>query len=94
MKNAHYIWIDECEHSFQELKKRLVTAPLLALPTKSSNFIVYSDAFKKGLGCVLMQNDNVITYALHQLRPYEQNCDVPHCMCMDYMMCLYGICSL
>jgi hypothetical protein len=69
-KNACFIWTDECEHSFQELKKRLVTTPVLALPTESSNFVVYSNASKKGLGCVLMQNDNVIAYASRQLKPY------------------------
>jgi hypothetical protein len=40
---------------------------------KSGNFIEYSDASKKGLGCVLMQNGNVIAYASHQLKPYKQN---------------------
>jgi hypothetical protein len=71
--NAIYVWTDECEKSFQELKKRLITAPVLALPTRSSNFVVYSDTSKKGLGCVLMQNENVIAYASCQLKPYEQN---------------------
>jgi hypothetical protein len=33
---------------------RLVTAPVLALSTESGNFVVYSDASKKGLGCELM----------------------------------------
>jgi hypothetical protein len=46
---------------------------MLALPTESSNIVVYSDASKKGLGCVLMQNGNVIAYASRQLKPYEQN---------------------
>jgi hypothetical protein len=50
-----------------------VTAPMLALPTESGNFMVYSDASKKGLGCVLMQNCNVIAYASCQLKPYKQN---------------------
>jgi hypothetical protein len=71
-KNAH-IWTNECEHSFQELKRCLVTAPVLALPTESGNFVVYSDTFRKGLGCVLMQNENVIAYTSCQLKPYEQN---------------------
>ena len=61
-KNACYVWTDKCEHSFQELKMLLVTASVLALPMESSNFIVYSDTSKKGLGCVLMQNGNVIAY--------------------------------
>jgi hypothetical protein len=72
-KNARFAWMDECEQCFQELKRRLVTAPVLALPTESGNFVVYSDASKKGLGCVLMQNGNVIAYASRQLKPYEQN---------------------
>jgi hypothetical protein len=49
-KNARFVWTDEYEQSFQELKRRLVTALVLALPTKSSNFVVYNDASKKGLG--------------------------------------------
>ena len=53
-KNAHYVWMDECEHSFQELKRGFVTALVLALPIESSNFVVYIDASKKGLGCVLI----------------------------------------
>ena len=54
VNNTHCVLTDECEHSFQELKKRLVTTPVLALPTKFGNFIVYSDASRKGLGCMPM----------------------------------------
>ena len=50
-----------------------MTAPVLALPTESSNFVVYSDASKKVLGCVLIQNDNVIAYASRHLKPYEHD---------------------
>jgi hypothetical protein len=52
MKTARFVWMDECEQCFQELKRQLVTAPVLALPMESGNFVVYSDASKKGLGCV------------------------------------------
>ena len=62
-KNARFVWTDECEQCFQELKRRLLTTPVLALPTESGDFVVYSDASKKGLGCVLMQNGNVIAHA-------------------------------
>ena len=72
-KNAHFVWMDECEQSFQELKRRLVTAPILTLPVKFGNFVVYNHTSKKGLGCVLMQNNNIIAYATHQLKSYEQN---------------------
>jgi hypothetical protein len=55
------------------MKKCLITAPALALPTGSGNFLVYSDAFNKSLWCMFMQNDNVIAYASYQLKTYEQN---------------------
>lgn len=48
--------------SFQELKKILVTAYVLALPDEKGDFMIYSDATYKGLGCVLMQPDKVIAY--------------------------------
>ena len=72
-KKVKFEWTPECEASFEELKKKLVSAPVLTLPSGSRGFVVYSDASKKGLGCVLMQNDRVIAYASRQLKPYEQN---------------------
>nr|GEV57809.1 hypothetical protein [Tanacetum cinerariifolium] len=59
--------------SFEKLKKRLVSAPILTLPSGSGGFHIYSDALKKGLGCVLMQHGKVIAYASRQLKPYEAN---------------------
>ena len=35
--------------------------------------MVYTDASKEGLGCVLMQNKKVITYASRKLKPHEGN---------------------
>ncbi|XP_074351383.1 uncharacterized protein LOC141690484 [Apium graveolens] len=71
-KNEKFIWNDKCEKSFQELKRRLITAPVLSLPDDQGNFVIYSDASYKGLGCVLMQHDKVIAYASRQLKPHEQ----------------------
>ncbi|WMV33339.1 hypothetical protein MTR67_026724, partial [Solanum verrucosum] len=48
--------------NFQELKKRLITAPVLTLAEGTQGFVVYCDASRVGLGCVLMQNDKVIDY--------------------------------
>lgn len=67
-------WTEECEQSFQELKKKLTTAPILRIPSRSEGFVIYSDASHKGLRCVLMQYRKVIAYALRQLKPYELNC--------------------
>ncbi|XP_038976501.1 uncharacterized protein LOC120107335 [Phoenix dactylifera] len=72
-KQVKFEWTDDCEQSFQELKKRLVTAPVLAIPSGTEGFTIYSDASRKGLGCVLMQNGKVIAYASRQLKSYEQN---------------------
>lgn len=49
--------------SFQVLKQRLVSAPILTLPRESGDYIIHSDASKHGLGCGLMQEGQVITYA-------------------------------
>ena len=43
-------------------KKKLTTAPVLAVPELGVNYAVYTDASKVGLGCVLMQNDKVTAY--------------------------------
>ena len=72
-KNAKFVWIEECEKSFQEIKQRLVTAPVLTIPSNMGGFVIYSDASRKGLGCVLMQHGKVIAYASRQLKSYEQN---------------------
>ena len=45
---------DDSEQSFQELKRRLTSAPILTIPSGSEGFVVYTDASRKGLGCVLM----------------------------------------
>ncbi|GKF89890.1 putative reverse transcriptase domain-containing protein, partial [Tanacetum coccineum] len=54
-----FVWTDERQESFEELKRRLVSAPILTLPSGSGGFQIYSDASKKGLGCVLMQHGKV-----------------------------------
>ena len=72
-KNVPFDWNEQREAAFQELKTRLVTAPILTLPNGTDGFQVYSDASYKGLGCVLMQNGRVIAYASRQLRPHEKN---------------------
>nr|GEZ53401.1 retrotransposon protein, putative, Ty3-gypsy subclass [Tanacetum cinerariifolium] len=72
-KGEKFVWDEEQEKSFEELKKILVSAPILTLPSGSGGFQTYSDASKKGLVCVLMQHGKVIAYASRQLKPYEAN---------------------
>nr|GEU42307.1 retrotransposon protein, putative, Ty3-gypsy subclass [Tanacetum cinerariifolium] len=57
----------------QMLKQKLCSAPILALPEGSENFMVYNDASRKGLGAVLMQREKVIAYASRQLKIHEKN---------------------
>ena len=54
-KENRFVWSAECEEAFQVLKKCLTKALVLALPDGNENFEVYTDASKKGLGCVLQQ---------------------------------------
>ncbi|KAL8155572.1 hypothetical protein AgCh_000818 [Apium graveolens] len=66
-----FVWTEKCEESFQEVKRRLVSALVLALPDGKGEFVIYSDISLKGLGRVLMQHDKVIAYASRQLKEYE-----------------------
>ena len=54
-KGTPFVWNPACESSFQELKQKLVSAPVLTVPDGSGGFVIYSDASKRGLRCVLMQ---------------------------------------
>ncbi|GKG22560.1 putative reverse transcriptase domain-containing protein [Tanacetum coccineum] len=72
-KKVKFEWGDKQEAAFQLLKQKLCSAPILALPEGSEDFIVYYDATIKGLGVVLMQRENVISYASRQLKIHEKN---------------------
>src|SRR3954467_12828467 len=61
-KDKKFEWTDKCEASFQELKRRLISAPILIMPDITKPFDVYCDASKNCLGYVLMQEGKVISY--------------------------------
>jgi hypothetical protein len=69
--NTPFVWSDKYEGSFQELKTCLTTTPVLTLPDASKDFVVYCDASRQGLGCVLMQGGKVVAYASRHLRKHE-----------------------
>ena len=62
-KDTKFKWTEDCEASFQELKKRLTTAPVLTLPDIRKDFQVYCVASRLELGRVLMQDGRVVLYA-------------------------------
>ncbi|GJX42036.1 putative reverse transcriptase domain-containing protein [Tanacetum coccineum] len=72
-KSVKFDWGEKAEAAFQLLKQKLCSAPILALPEESENFVVYCDASHKGLGAVLMQKEKVIAYASRQLKVHEKN---------------------
>jgi hypothetical protein len=71
-KGKAFVWDAQCENSFNELKRRLTTAPILILPKSDEPFVVYCDASKLGLRGVLMQDGKVVAYASRQLRIHER----------------------
>ena len=61
-KEVKFEWDDRCEEAFQELKRRLTSAPILIVPDREQGYTVYCDASRAGLGCVLMQFERLVAY--------------------------------
>ena len=72
-KGVKFEWEERCEQSFQELKNCLITTLVLTLPINGVGYVIFNDASRQDLGCVLMQDGRVITYASRQLKKYETN---------------------
>ncbi|GJV59228.1 putative reverse transcriptase domain-containing protein [Tanacetum coccineum] len=72
-KSKTFDWGEQHELTFQTLKDKLCNAPVLALPDGLEYFVVYYDASRIGLGCVLMQRGKVIAYASRRLKIHEKN---------------------
>ena len=70
-KEVKFVWEDSCERAFQELKRRLTSAPILIVPERAQRYTVYCDASKDRLGCVLMQSGKVVAYGSRQLKNHE-----------------------
>jgi hypothetical protein len=62
-KKVEFKWTPACQESFETLKEKLTTAPVLILPDVHKSFSVYCDASYTGLGCVLMQEGRVVAYS-------------------------------
>ncbi|XP_062100566.1 uncharacterized mitochondrial protein AtMg00860-like [Humulus lupulus] len=72
-KIVKFVWTEQFERSFQELKTRLTTTPVLTIPSGTKGYVIYSDASGQGLGAVLMQYGKVIADASQKLKNYKMN---------------------
>ncbi|XP_062103581.1 uncharacterized protein LOC133814666 [Humulus lupulus] len=72
-KDLKFMWDDNCEETFRELKPRLTTVTILTMPNSNEPFVVFTDAFGTGLGGVLMPNGKVVAYVSCQLKTHEKN---------------------
>jgi hypothetical protein len=72
-KGREFKWDEKCQNNFDQLKKRLMSPPVLVMPDLQKGFDIYCDACGQGLGCVLMQEGHVIAYASRQLWKHEWN---------------------
>jgi ribonuclease HI len=72
-KKVEFKWTPACQKSFETLKEKLTTAPVLILLDVHKPFSVYCDASYTGLGCVLMQEGRVVAYSSRQLKIHEKN---------------------
>ena len=72
-KEVKFEWDDLCERAFQELKRRLTSAPIPIVLERGLMYTVYYDASNDGLGCVLMQSGRVVAYGSRKLKNHEKN---------------------
>nr|GEW71647.1 reverse transcriptase domain-containing protein [Tanacetum cinerariifolium] len=72
-KGVKFDWGDKEQATFQLIKQKMCSAPILALPEGSEDFVVYCDASHKGLGAILVQREKVIAYASCQFKIHEKN---------------------
>ena len=71
-KNVQFTWTTTTDEAFRTLKHQLITAPVLAVPDFSKQFVVETDASDLGIGAVLMQEQHPIAYFSKALGPRNQ----------------------
>ena len=94
-KEFRFTWTEECERAFEQLKQRLIEAPVLALPTDGDPYIIDTDASLEAISAVLSQvqsgEEKVICYGSRVCSPAEQNYDVTgrELLAIVYFLILY-----
>ena len=93
--NKLLVWSPECQSSFDLLKTKLMTAPILGYADFKLPFIVEVDASFQGLGAILSQEQKqgkvVIAYASRSLKPTERNMDNYSSMKLEFLALKWAI---
>ena len=58
-KDTFFTW-ESSQQAFEAIKKEITSAPVLAYLDQSKTSTIQSDALKKGLGAVLLQDDKPV----------------------------------
>ena len=76
-KDVTFLWTEELEKAFREIKNALIRAPILIYPDFNKPFEIYSDASNTAIGAVLVQqiDDKIhpVAYASRLLNKNELN---------------------
>ncbi|MES9880251.1 MAG: RNase H-like domain-containing protein [Sedimenticola sp.] len=77
LKSEPFVWSESCRTAFSSLKEKLTTAPILAYPDISAEFILDTDASNESIGAVLSQvqdgMERVVSYGSRSLTKAERN---------------------
>ena len=88
------VWTDSCELAFNDMKKSLITAPILAFPNFNKEFILDTDASFDSIGAVLSQvgesgREHVIAYGSHSMGAHEKG----YCITRKELLAIYYFCQ-
>ena len=90
-KGVTFKWTESCQLAFNQLKKKLTEAPVLAYPQfnpSAEQFILQTDASATGIGAILEQGGRVVAYASRTLSSSEKNYSVIQRECLAIIFAL------
>ena len=71
MSPPKFIWTDECERAFNQIKKIVSREVMLAYPNFSKKFEIYTDASNKQLGAVITQDNRPTAFCSKKLNKHQ-----------------------